>query len=102
MSRKLQLEKKAQIISKFDEEILEEIEDEREISSEIETVEELHSEIAVLRIKIECVTTKIRERKTRRTTRASEINNPETINMKLPKLDIKRFSGDQQSINRLR
>ena len=55
MSRKLQLEKKAQIISKFDEEILEEIEDEREISSEIETVEELHSEIAVLRIKIERV-----------------------------------------------
>ena len=45
-------------------------------------------------IKIERVTTKIRERKTKKTTRAT--NNPvsKTVNMKLPKLEIKRFCGD--------
>ena len=47
-SRKLQLERKAQIISKLDEEILEEIEDEGEIAHEIETTEEIHSEITIL------------------------------------------------------
>ena len=68
LSRKLQLERKVQIISKLDEEILEEIEDEGGIAHETETAKEVHSEMATLRIKIErlCVTTEIRERKTRR------------------------------------
>ena len=44
-----------QIISKLDEEILEEIEGEGEIAHEIQTAEEIHSEIAILRIKIERV-----------------------------------------------
>ena len=51
----MQLERKAQIISKLDEEILEEIEDEGEIAHEIETAEEVHSAIEILRIKIERV-----------------------------------------------
>ena len=54
-SRKLQLERKAQIIWKLDEEILEEIEDEVEIAHEIKTAEEIQSEIAILRLKIERV-----------------------------------------------
>ena len=53
LSRKLQLQRKVQIISKLDEGILEEIEDEGEIAREIETAEEVHSQIAILRIKIE-------------------------------------------------
>ena len=53
--RNLHLEKKAQIISNLDEEILEEIEDEGEVAHEIEIAEELHSEITILRIKIERV-----------------------------------------------
>ena len=63
----MQLERKAQIISNLDEEILEEIEDDWEIAYEVETKEEIHSEIAILRIKMERVLQKkIRERKTRR------------------------------------
>ena len=66
-SRKLQLERKAQIISKLDEEILEEIEDEGEIAHEIETTEEIHSEITILRIKIDRVLQqRPEERKSRR------------------------------------
>ena len=61
--RNLHLEKKGQIISNLDEEILEEIEDEGEVAHEIEIAEELHSEITILRIKIESVTTKIKEKK---------------------------------------
>ena len=53
LSRKLQLERKAQIILKLAENILEEIEDEEGITHIIETADELHSEIAILRIKIE-------------------------------------------------
>ena len=53
LSRKLQLERKAQIILKLAENILEEIEDEGGITHEIETADELHREIAILRIKIE-------------------------------------------------
>ena len=53
LSRKLQLERKAQIILKLAENILEEIEDEGGITHKIETADELHSEIAILRIKIE-------------------------------------------------
>ena len=67
LSRKLQLERKAQIISKLDEEILEEIEDEGEIAHEIETTEEIHSEITILRIKIDRVLQqRPEERKSRR------------------------------------
>ena len=63
----MQLERKAQVISNLDEEILEEIEDDWEIAYEVETKEEIHSEIAILRIKMERVLQKkIRERKTRR------------------------------------
>ena len=63
----MRLERKAQIISNLDEEILEEIEDDWEIAYEVETKEEIHSEIAILRIKMERVLQKkIRERKTRR------------------------------------
>ena len=63
----MQLERKAQIISNLDEEILEEIEGDWEIAYEVETKEEIHSEIAILRIKMERVLQKkIRERKTRR------------------------------------
>ena len=63
----MQLERKAQIISNLDEEILEEIEDDWEIAYEVKTKEEIHSEIAILRIKMERVLQKkIRERKTRR------------------------------------
>ena len=63
----MQLERKAQIISNLDEEILEEIEDDWEIAYEVETKEEIQSEIAILRIKMERVLQKkIRERKTRR------------------------------------
>ena len=63
----MQLERKAQIISNLDEEILEEIEDDWEIAYEVETKEEIHSEIAILRIKMERVLQKkMRERKTRR------------------------------------
>ena len=51
--RKLQLERKAQIMAKLDEETLEDIEDEEEIAHEIETAEEVQSEIAILRIKID-------------------------------------------------
>ena len=40
LSRKLQLKRKVQIISKLDEEILEEIEDEGEIAHEIETIDQ--------------------------------------------------------------
>ena len=93
----MQLERKAQIISKLDEEILEEIEDEGEKAHEIETAEEVHSEIAILRIKIERVLQQRSEKeKQKESTRATEMNNPvsKTINMKLPKLEIKRFSGD--------
>ena len=62
LSRKLQLERKAQIISKLDEEILEEIEVEGGIAHERETAEELHSEIAIFENrKRETVITKIRE-----------------------------------------
>ena len=63
----MQLQRKAQIISNLDEEILEEIEDDWEIAYEVETKEEIHSEIAILRMKMERVLQKkIRERKTRR------------------------------------
>ena len=54
-SRKQQLERKAQVISKLDEEILEETEDEGEIAHEIQTAEEVYSQVAILRIKIESV-----------------------------------------------
>ena len=97
LSRKLQLERKAQIISKLDEEVLEKIEDEGELAHEIETVEKVHGEIAILRIKLERVLQQRSEKeKQEETTRATEMNNPvsKTINMKLPKLEIKRFSGD--------
>ena len=96
LSRKLQLQRKVQIISKLDEGILEEIEDEGEIAREIETAEEVHSQIAILRIKIEGVLQQRSEKKKQEeTTRATEMNNSvsKTINMKLPKLEIKRFSG---------
>ena len=66
LSRKLQLERKAQIISKLDEEILEEIEGEGGIAHEREK-RKLHSEIAISENRYrESVITKIRERKTRR------------------------------------
>ena len=55
LSRKLQLERKEQIIAKLDEEILEEIKDEREIAHEIEPAKELHSLIAIFKIKLERV-----------------------------------------------
>ena len=96
LSRKLQLERKAPIISKLYEEILEEIEDEGE-AHEIETAEEIHSEIAILRIKLERVLQQRSEKeKQEETTKATEMNNPvrKTISMKLPKLEIKSFSGD--------
>ena len=86
-----------QIISKLDEEILEEIEDEGEIAHEIQTAEEIHSEIAILRIKIERVLQQRSEKeKQEETTRATGMNNPvsKTISMKLPKSEINRFSGD--------
>ena len=51
--RKLHLKRKEQIISKLDEEILEEIENEGEVAHKIKTVEEIQSEIAILSIKIE-------------------------------------------------
>ena len=60
--RKLKLERKEQIISKLDEEILEEIEDEGEIAYDVETAEEVHSEIAILGIKIEGVLQQISEK----------------------------------------
>ena len=97
LSRKLQLERKAQIISKLDKEILGKIEDEVKIAHEIETAEEIHSEIAILRIKIERVLQQTSEKeKQEETTRATEMNNPvsKTISMKLPKLEVKRFSRD--------
>ena len=66
LSRKLQLERKAQIISKLDEEILEEIEGEGGIAHEREK-RKLHSEIAISENRYrESVITKMRERKTRR------------------------------------
>ena len=55
LSRKLKLERKAQIISKLDEQILVEIKEEGEITHETETAEEIDSEIAILRIKIDSV-----------------------------------------------
>ena len=67
LPKKLQLERKAWIISKLDEEILEEIDGEGGIAHERETTEELHSEIAISENRNrESVITKIRERKTRR------------------------------------
>ena len=59
----MQLERKAQIISNLDEEILEEIEDDWEIAYEVETKDEIHSEIAILRIKMERVLQKKDQRK---------------------------------------
>ena len=50
--RKLQLERKAHIISKLDEELLEEIGDEGGIAHEIKTAGKIRSEIAII-IKIE-------------------------------------------------
>ena len=55
LSRKLQLERKEQIIAKLDEEILEEIKDERKIAHETEPAKELHSLIAIFKIKLERV-----------------------------------------------
>ena len=97
LSRKFQLVREVQIISKLDAEILEEIEDEWEITHEIETGEEIHSEIAILRIKIQRVLQQRSEKeKQEEATRATKMNNPvdKTTSMKLRKLEIKRFSGD--------
>ena len=52
--RKLQLERKAHIISKLNEELLVEIGDEGEMAHEIETAGKIRSEIAII-IKIERV-----------------------------------------------
>ena len=85
LTRKLQLEKKAQIILKLNKKILEEIEDEGEITHEIKATEELHSEIGILRIKIKRVLQqRSAKEKQEETTRAAEMNNPvsKTMNMK--------------------
>ena len=50
---KFSQKKKAQVITKIDEEILEEIEGEDEIATEVKTAEEIHSEITNKIIKIE-------------------------------------------------
>ena len=77
LSRKLQLERNAQIISKLDKKILEEIEDERRIDHEIETAEEVPSEIAILRIKIKrVVQQKSEKEKQEKSTKATEMKNP--------------------------
>ena len=77
LSRKLQLERNAQIISKLDKKILEEIEDERRIAHEIETAEEVPSEIAILRIKIKrVVQQKSEKEKQEKSTKATEMKNP--------------------------
>ena len=106
LSRKLlELERKAQIILKLAEELLDEIEDEEEIAHEIETAEELHSEIAILRIKIERVLQeKSKKEKQDESTRATEMNNPvsKTMNMKLPKLEIERFMETQKNTDLLK
>ena len=55
LPRKLQSDRKVQIISKLDEKFVEEIENEWEITHEIETADERRIEIAIFTIKLETV-----------------------------------------------
>ena len=70
--RKLQLERKAHIISKLNEELLVEIGDEGEMAHEIETAGKIRSEIAII-IKIE----RERERERERESEAFSCHNRE-------------------------
>ena len=93
------LERKATLISKLDEEILESIEEEEEINKEIEEQEELQNKIRKKVIEIDKVMKKVykneEEKKRIKTTDGKERTYSDTkVKVRLPKLEIEKFSGD--------
>ena len=93
------LVRKAAVISKLDEELLDSIEDENEIAKEINAAEEFQNFVRKKGIEIEQFLSRIKDEENRNRMPALEqpipiIRERDKVRVKLPKLQIEKFSGD--------
>ena len=93
------LVRKSTFISKLDEELLDNIEDENEIAEEIDAADEFQNLMRKKMIEIEPFFAKIKDEENRSRIPALEQSIPITreidkVRVKLPKLQIEKFSGD--------
>ena len=101
------LVRKAAVISKLDEELLDSIEDENEIAKEINAAEEFQNFVRKKGIEIEQFLSRIKDEENRNRMPALEqpipiIRERDKVRVKLPKLQIEKFSGDPKQYRAFR